>query len=324
MQYRRLGRGGPTVSAMGLGCMGMSDFYGPADETESIATIHRALDTGLTFLDTADMYGPYTNEELVGRAIAARRDKAFLASKFGVVRSGDRRARRVDSTPAYAKKACTDSLRRLGVDHLDLYYLHRRNPAVPIEDTVGAMSELVAEGKVRHIGLSEVSADTLRRACATAPIAALQSEYSLWTRGLEREILPAARELGVALVAYSPLGRGLLAGTMAGVDALASDDIRRDQPRFRAENLTANLRLVQRLRALAHHLGCTPAQLALAWLLAQSDSVIPLPGIRRRTHLDENTGALAITLSAEQTRLITDAIPAAAGDRAPDLSRLER
>ncbi|WP_175408537.1 aldo/keto reductase [Streptomyces sp. TRM64462] len=324
MLRKRLGRGGPMVSAMGLGCMGMSDFYGPADETESIATIHRALDLGLTFLDTADMYGPYTNEELVGRAIARRRDEVFLASKFGVVRSGDRRARRVDSTPAYAKRACTASLRRLGVDHLDLYYLHRRDPAVPVEDTVGAMSELTAEGKVRHIGLSEVSADTLRRACATAPVAALQSEYSLWTRGLERQILPTARELGVALVAYSPLGRGLLTGALTGVDTLAADDIRRDQPRFRARNLAANLRLVQRVRTLATDLGCTPAQLALAWLLAQPDAVIPLPGMRRRTHLDENASALAITLSAEQLRSITDAIPEAAGARAPDLSRLEK
>ncbi|TJZ54530.1 aldo/keto reductase [Streptomyces piniterrae] len=324
MLRRRLGRGGPLVSAMGLGCMGMSDFYGPADEAESTATIHRALDLGLTFLDTADMYGPYTNEELVGRAVARRRDEVFLASKFGVVRSGDRRARRVDSTPAYAKRACTASLRRLGVDHLDLYYLHRRHPAVPIEDTVGAMSELVAEGKVRHIGLSEVSADTLRRAWATAPVAALQSEYSLWTRGLEREILPTARELGVTLVAYSPLGRGLLTGTLTGVDTLAPDDIRRDQPRFHTKNLAANLRLVQRVRALAGNLGCTPAQLALAWLLAQPYSVIPLPGMRRRTHLDENAAALALTLSAEQTQLITDAIPEASGDRAPDLSRLEK
>ncbi|MGW2628928.1 aldo/keto reductase [Streptomyces chattanoogensis] len=324
MLRKRLGRGGPLVSAMGLGCMGMSDFYGPAEESESIATIHRALDLGLTFLDTADMYGPYTNEELVGRAVAGRRDEVFLASKFGVVRSGDRRARGVDSTPAYTKRACTASLRRLGVDHLDLYYLHRRNPAVPIEDTVGAMSELVAEGKVRHIGLSEVSAETLRRACATAPIAALQSEYSLWTRGLEREILPTARELGVALVAYAPLGRGLLTGTLTGVRTLASDDVRRDHPRFRAENLVANLRLVQHVRTLAGELGCTPAQLALAWVLAQSDAMIPLPGMRRRTHLDENAGALAVTLAPEQLRLITDAIPEAAGDRAPDMSRLEK
>ncbi|MGD3108668.1 aldo/keto reductase [Streptomyces sp. YGL11-2] len=323
MLRKRLGHGGPLVSAMGLGCMGMSDFYGPAQESESIATIHRALGLGLTFLDTADMYGPYTNEELVGRAVAGRRDEVFLASKFGVVRSRDRRARRVDSTPAYAKRACTASLRRLGVDHLDLYYLHRRNPAVPIEDTVGAMSELVTEGKVRHIGLSEVSADTLRRACATAPIAALQSEYSLWTRGLEREILPTARELGVALVAYAPLGRGLLTGTLTGVHTLAADDIRRDHPRFRRESLPANLRLVEHLRTLAGDLGCTPAQLALAWVLAQPDGVIPLPGMRRRTHLDENSGALAITLTSELLRLITDAIPEAAGDRAPDMSRLE-
>ncbi|MER6382576.1 aldo/keto reductase [Streptomyces sp. NPDC001250] len=323
MLLKELGQGGPMVSAMGLGCMGMSDFYGPADEMESVATIHYALDRGLTFLDTADMYGPHVNEELVGRAIARRRNEVFLATKFGVVRSEDRRARRVDSTPAYAKRACEASLRRLGVDHLDLYYLHRRNPAVPVEDTVGAMGELVAEGKVRHIGLSEVNAGTLRRACATARVAALQSEYSLWTRGLEREILPAARELGVTLVAYAPLGRGLLTGKLTSVDALCADDIRRDQPRFRGANLAANLRLIQRVRAFAAGIGCTPAQLALAWVLAQP-GVIPLPGMRRRAHLDENAGACAITLSTEQLRLITEVIPEAAGDRAPDLSRLEQ
>ncbi|MBT2510568.1 aldo/keto reductase [Streptomyces sp. ISL-98] len=321
---KRLGRDGPLVSAMGLGCMGMSDFYGSADETESVATIHRALDRGLTFLDTADMYGPHTNEELVGRAIASRRDEVFLATKFGVVRSPDPRARRIDSTGTYAKTACEASLRRLGVDHLDLYYLHRRNPDVPIEETVGAMSELVTQGKVRYLGLSEVNADTLRRACATASISALQSEYSLWTRGLEREILPAARELGVALVAYSPLGRGLLTGALTSVDSLAADDIRRDQPRFRGENLSANLNLVQHVRALSTHIGCTPAQLALAWLLAQPGTVILLPGMRRRTHLDENAGALEVRLSAGQLASISEAIPEAAGDRAPDLSRLER
>lgn len=257
MLSRRLGRNGPQVSALGLGCMGMSDFYGPSDEAESRATISEALDCGVTFLDTADMYGPHTNEELVGRAIAGRRHEVFLATKFGVVRGADARARRVDSTPAYAKRACEASLKRLGVDHLDLFYLHRRDPGVPIEDTVGAMAELVHEGKVRFLGLSEVSAETLRRACAQAPIAALQSEYSLWTRGLEKEILPAARELGVALVAYCPLGRGLLTGEMAGVDGLSDDDVRRDQPRFRGANLTANLAVVESVRALASQVGCT-------------------------------------------------------------------
>ncbi|MEU9113555.1 aldo/keto reductase [Streptomyces sp. NPDC048483] len=324
MLQKRLGHDGPLASAMGLGCMGMSDFYGSADETESVATIRRALDRGISFLDTADMYGPHTNEELVGRAIAGRRDEVFLATKFGVVRSADPRARRIDSTPAYARTACEASLRRLGVDHLDLYYLHRRNPDVPIEDTVGAMGELVAEGKMRCIGLSEVSADTLRRACAAAPVTALQSEYSLWTRGLEREILPAARELGVALVAYAPLGRGLLTGALTSVDTMAADDVRRGQPRFQGENLSANLELVRRIRALSANIGCTPAQLALAWLLAQPDTVIPLPGMRRRPHLDENSGALKVRLSAEQMKSISQAVPEAVGDRAPDLSRLEK
>ncbi|WP_431045593.1 aldo/keto reductase [Streptomyces sp. P1-3] len=324
MEQRRLGRGGPLVSAIGLGCMGMSEFYGPTDEGEAVATIHRALDTGVTLFDTADMYGPYTNEEFVGRALAGRRHQVFLASKFGVVRGTDPGARRVDSSPQYAKRACEASLRRLDVDHLDLYYLHRRNPDVPIEETVGAMAELVAEGKVRHLGLSEVNARTLRRACAAGPIAALQSEYSLCTRGLERDILPAARELGVALVPYSPLGRGLLTGTLTSVDELAPDDIRRGQPRFRGANLLANLRLVQRVRALAVDIGCTPAQLALAWVLAQGDTVIPIPGMRRRAHLEENIGALAVTLTDAQLRSITAAIPEAEGDRAPDLSRLEK
>ncbi|MCM1965116.1 aldo/keto reductase [Streptomyces sp. G1] len=304
--------------------MGMSDFYGPSDEAESRATICEALDRGVTFLDTADMYGPHTNEELVGRAIAGRRHEVFLATKFGVVRDADPRARKVDSTPAYAKRACEASLKRLGVDHLDLFYLHRRDPGVPIEDTVGAMAELVHEGKVRFLGLSEVSAETLRRACAQAPIAALQSEYSLWTRGLEKEILPTARELGVVLVAYSPLGRGLLSGAMSGVNGLSDDDVRRDQPRFRGANLTANLAVVERVRTLASQTGCTPAQLALAWLLAQEDSVIPLPGMRRTGHLRENIGALDVALSADQLRTITGAIGEAAGSRAPDVSRLEQ
>ncbi|WP_371618329.1 aldo/keto reductase [Streptomyces sp. NBC_00454] len=324
MLSRRLGRNGPQVSALGLGCMGMSDFYGPSDEAESRATISEALDCGVTFLDTADMYGPHTNEELVGRAIAGRRHEVFLATKFGVVRGADARARRVDSTPAYAKRACEASLKRLGVDHLDLFYLHRRDPGVPIEDTVGAMAELVHEGKVRFLGLSEVSAETLRRACAQAPIAALQSEYSLWTRGLEKEILPAARELGVALVAYCPLGRGLLTGEMAGVDGLSDDDVRRDQPRFRGANLTANLAVVESVRALASQVGCTPAQLVLAWLLAQGESVVPIPGTRRSGHLRENIGALNVALSTNQLRTITGAVGEAVGSRAPDVTRLEQ
>ncbi|WKX69299.1 aldo/keto reductase [Streptomyces sp. XD-27] len=324
MEQRRLGRGGPLVSAIGLGCMGMSEFYGPTDEAEAVATIHRALDTGVAFLDTADMYGPYTNEEFVGRAIAGRRHDVFLATKFGVVRGPDPRARRVDSSPDYAKRACEASLRRLGIDHLDLYYLHRRDPDVPIEETVGAMSELVTEGKVRYLGLSEVNSRTLRRACAAGPITALQSEYSLWTRGLERDVLPTARELGVALVPYSPLGRDLLTGTLTSVDKLAADDIRRGQPRFQGDNLAANLRLVQRVRTRAADIGCTPAQLALAWVLAQGDTVIPIPGMRRRAHLDENTGALTVQLTDAMLRSISATIPEASGARAPDLSRLER
>ncbi|MEV0373640.1 aldo/keto reductase [Streptomyces sp. NPDC050636] len=324
MRVRRLGRDGPWVSAMGLGCMGMSEFYGAADEAESMATIRMALDLGVTFLDTADMYGPYTNERLVGRAVAGRRQTVFLATKFGVVRGRDPRDRRVNSTPGYAKRACEASLRRLGVDYLDLFYLHRRDPDVPIEETIGGMSELVAEGKVRYLGLSEVSSQTLRSACAVGPIAALQSEYSLWTRGLERDILPVARELGVALVPYSPLGRGLLAGTITSVRTLAVDDIRRDQPRFRGANLATNLALADRVRKLAGNIGCTPAQLALAWVLAQGDTVIPIPGMRRVGHLQENAGALDVQLSAEQVRSITEAVPEAAGARAPDLSRLEK
>ncbi|MGW1373537.1 aldo/keto reductase [Streptomyces sp. NPDC002446] len=325
MEQRRLGRSGPLVSSIGLGCMGMSEFYGPTDEAEAVATIQRALDAGVTFLDTADMYGPYTNEELVGRAVAGRRrHEIVLATKFGVVRGTDPRTRRVDSTPEYAKRACEASLRRLGVDHIDLYYLHRRNPDVPIEETVGAMSELAAEGKIRHIGLSEVNARTLRQACSAGPIAALQSEYSLWTRGVERDILPTARELGVAFIPYSPLGRGLLTGALTSVDELAADDIRRGQPRFQGDNLAANLHLVQQVRALAADIGCTPAQLALAWVLAQGNSVIPIPGMRSRAHLHENVGALAVKLTEEQLRSITTAVPEASGARAPDLSRLEK
>ncbi|KJY33049.1 aldo/keto reductase [Streptomyces sp. NRRL S-495] len=309
---------------MGLGCMGMSEFYGASDQAESVATIERALDLGVTFLDTADMYGPYTNEQLVGRAVARRRDEVFLATKFGVVRGEDPRERRIDSTPEHARRACEASLKRLGVDRIDLFYLHRRNPDVPIEETVGAMAELVTEGKVGYLGLSEVSAETLRRACTTAPIAALQSEYSLFTRGLERHILPVVREFALALVPYAPLGRGLLTGTMSSIDALAADDVRRGHPRFRDGNLRTNLALVERLRALAAEAGCTPAQLALAWVLAQGETVIPIPGVRRRRHLEENVASLAIRLSAEQLRSITEALPEAAGDRAPDQSRLER
>jgi aryl-alcohol dehydrogenase-like predicted oxidoreductase len=312
---RTLGRDGPTVSALGLGCMGMSEFYGPTDDEESIATIHRALDLGITLLDTSDAYGPYTNEQLVGTAIADRRDQVVLATKFGVVR--EEGERRVDNTPAYAARACDASLRRLAVDHIDLYFLHRRNPDVPIEETVGAMAELVDQGKVRYLGLSEVSAETLRAACAVHPIAALQSEWSLWTRGIEEEIVPAARELGVGIVAYSPAGRGFLTGRYASVDDLADTDFRRYQPRFQGDNLKANVRLIERVRELADDVGCTPVQLALAWLLHQGSDVVPIPGTRHVQHVEENAEATDISLAAHHLEALDDAMPAgaAAGDR---------
>jgi len=312
MQYRKLGS--LKVSALGLGCMGMSEFYGPADEHESIATIRRALDRGVNLLDTADMYGRGHNEQLVGRAIRGRRDQVVLATKFGI-RRGEGLDRGVDSSPEYARQAIEASLRRLGVDHVDLYYLHRRNPAVPIEDTVGAMAALVEAGKVRQIGLSEVNADTLRRAHAVHPVAALQSEYSLWTRNVEAEILPAARELGVTLVAYSPVGRGFLTGTIASTEGLAADDFRRFNPRFQGDNLARNLRLVDTVRRVAAEVGCTPVQLALAWLLAKGDDILPIPGTKRVKYLEENLGAVDVTLTAEQVRVLDEALPAAAGDR---------
>ncbi|MEU2392323.1 aldo/keto reductase [Streptomyces sp. NPDC007369] len=314
------------MSAIGLGCMGMSEFYGPGDEAESVATIRAALDAGVTLVDTADMYGPFTNEELVGRAVAGRRQEVFLATKVGVVRGADPRARSVDSTPAHVRSACEASLRRLGVEHVDLLYLHRRDPRVPVQDTVGAMAGLVEEGKVRYLGLSEVSADTLRQACEAAPISALQSEYSLFTRGLEHAVLPAARALGVAVVAYSPLGRGLLTGRMSAeaVGGLDPGDIRRSHPRFRADHLRPNLARVERLRAVAASAGATPAQAALAWLLAQGPDVIPLPGTRRRDHLAENLGAVRLQLSAARLAALRTRVGEASGRRAPDLSRLEQ
>jgi aryl-alcohol dehydrogenase-like predicted oxidoreductase len=312
---RTLGREGLTVSALGLGCMGMSEFYGPTDDEESIATIHRALDLGITLLDTSDAYGPYTNEQLVGTAIADRRDQVVLATKFGVVR--DEGERRIDNTPQYAARACDASLRRLAVDHIDLYVLHRRNPDVPIEETVGAMAELVDQGKVRYLGLSEVSAETLRAACAVHPIAALQSEWSLWTRGIEEEIVPTARELGVGIVAYSPVGRGFLTGRYGSVDDLADTDFRRYQPRFQGDNLKANVRLVERVRELAQDVGCTPVQLALAWLLHQGSDVVPIPGTKHVGYVEENAEAAEISLSAHHLEALDDAMPAgaAAGDR---------
>ncbi len=326
MITRTLGPDGLTVSALGLGCMGMSEFYGPTDDAESIATIHRAVDIGVTLLDTADMYGRGANEQLVGAAIADRRDAVVLATKFGIVREeGDRR---IDSTPEYAARACDASLRRLGVDHIDLYYMHRRNPDVPIEESVGAMAELVSEGKVRYLGLSEVSADTLRAACAVHPITALQSEWSLWTRGIEEEIVPTARELGVGIVPYSPVGRGFLTGRYSNPDDLAPDDFRRYQPRFQGDNLAANLALVERVREVAEDASCSPVQLALAWLLHQGDDVVPIPGTKHVRYLEENVEATELALTAEHLAAIDDAMPvgAAAGDRYAEASmaNLER
>ncbi len=295
--------------------MGMSEFYGDADEGESIRTIHRALELGVTHLDTADMYGRGRNEELVGRAIADRRDKVVLATKFGNRREGDRRW--IDNSPEWVRQACEDSLRRLGTDHIDLYYMHRRDPEVPIAESVGAMAELVQAGKVRHLGLSEVSAATLRDACDVHPIAALQSEWSLFTRGLEHEIVPAARELGVGIVPYSPIGRGMLAGALTSPEDLDENDFRRVSPRFRRENFDRNLALVARVREMASDLGCTPVQLALAWVLARGDDVAPIPGTKRVKYLEENVGAVEVRLSDDDLHALDDLFPVGvtAGER---------
>ena len=323
MQTRALGSHGLIVSKMGLGCMGMSDFYGGKDDTESLATIHRALDLGINFLDTADMYGPFLNEELVGRAIAGRRRDVVIATKFGIVRDPkDPTARGVSGKPDYVRSSCEGSLRRLGVDTIDLYYQHRVDPNTPIEDTVGAMADLVRQGKVRYLGLSEASPETLRRACAVHPISALQTEYSLWSRDPEDEILPACRELGVGFVAYSPLGRGFLTGQIKKFDDLAADDYRRHSPRFQGENFDKNLELVSRIQKLAKEKGCTASQLALAWVLAQSvgqGSIVPIPGTKRRTFLEENSGALDVPLSRLELARLDEIAPkgAASGMRYP-------
>jgi aryl-alcohol dehydrogenase-like predicted oxidoreductase len=316
MEQRELGTNGLTVSALGLGCMGMTYAYGATDADESIATIHRAIELGVTFLDTAELYGPHTNEELVGRALAGRRDEVQIATKFGVLPKADGPAGRPrDGTPENVRRSIEGSLKRLGTDHVDLYYQHRIDTDTPIEETVGALAELVREGKVRHIGLSEAAPETIRRAHAVHPIAAVQTEYSLFSRDVEREVLPTLRELGIGLVAYSPLGRGFLSGRFSSADELEADDWRRTQPRFRGDNVQRNLDLASKVSGLAADKGVTPAQLALAWVLAQGDDIVPIPGTKRRSYLEQNAAALDVALTPDDLEQVGEAIGTPAGDR---------
>jgi aryl-alcohol dehydrogenase-like predicted oxidoreductase len=321
MESRCLGNGGLTVSALGLGCMGMSEFYGPRDDQESLATIHRAFELGVNFLDTADVYGPFVNEELVGKAIAGRREQVILATKFGIVRDPNNpNARGVSGKPEYVRKACEASLRRLGVETIDLYYQHRVDPVTPIEETVEAMAQLVKEGKVRYLGLSEAGPETLRRAVKVHPIAALQTEYSLWSRDPEDDILPTCRALGIGFVAYSPLGRGFLTGQIKKFDDLAPNDFRRMSPRFQGENFQSNLDLVARVEDLAKEKHCKASQLALAWVLSQGQDIVPIPGTKRRAYLEENVGALNVHLTASDLARIDEVVPhgSAPGSRYPE------
>ncbi len=327
MNTRKLGSQGLVVSELGLGCMGMSDFYGGQDDREAIATIHRALELGITLLDTADMYGPFTNEELVGKAISGHRDHYLIATKFGIVRSSDGSWNGINGKPEYVRQACDASLKRLGVETIDLYYQHRIDPNVPIEDTIGAMAELVQQGKVRYLGISEATPATIRRAHAVHPITALQTEYSLWSRDPEDEILPVVRELGIGFVPYSPLGRGFLSGRFTSPDDFAADDYRRFSPRFQGENFAKNLQLVEQIKAIAAEKGATPSQLALAWLLAQGEDIVPIPGTKQRKYLEENVAATDIHLTADDLKRIEAVAPkgVAAGDRYPaDVTALQQ
>ncbi len=315
MKQRNLGPDGPQVSAIGLGCMGMSAFYGSTDEAESLRAIDRALELGCNFLDTSDLYGPHTNEELLSRAMSGRRDEFFLASKFGIKLETDPPRRSIDGSPEYVRAACEASLGRLECDHIDLYYQHRVDPRTPIEETVGAMAELVQEGKVRYLGLSEASAETIRRAHAVHPITAVQSEYSLWTRDIEQDVMPTLAELGIGLVAYSPLGRGFLSGRFSSPEDLDEGDFRRYGPRFNGDNLRQNLKLAERVKEIADELQITPGQLALAWVLARGENVVPIPGTKRVSYLEENVAAAEVSLDPEKVQEISDALPPAAGDR---------